>query len=72
MKPIHPDCSLMAKEVLETFKAVQQQVPKRVFLARWYPPRMRRMMPLTRPTCVSNSFGKRWTRWKRIMMFHWS
>jgi hypothetical protein len=27
-----------AKQLLETFKAAQQRVPKRVFLARWYPP----------------------------------
>jgi hypothetical protein len=27
-----------AKQLLETFKATQQRVPKRVFLARWYPP----------------------------------
>ena len=26
-----------AKQLLETFKAAQQRVPKRVFLARWYP-----------------------------------
>jgi len=27
-----------AKQLLETFKGAQQRVPKRVFLARWYPP----------------------------------
>jgi hypothetical protein len=27
-----------AKQLIETFKAAQQRVPKRVFLARWYPP----------------------------------
>lgn len=27
-----------AKQLLETFKAAQQRAPKRVFLARWYPP----------------------------------
>lgn len=27
-----------AKQLLETFTAAQQRVPKRVFLARWYPP----------------------------------
>lgn len=27
-----------AKQLLETFKAAQQRIPKRVFLARWYPP----------------------------------
>ena len=28
-----------AKQLLETFRAAQQRVPKRVFLARWYPRR---------------------------------
>lgn len=27
-----------AKQLLETFKAAQSRIPKRVFLARWYPP----------------------------------
>lgn len=27
-----------AKQLLETFKAAQARIPKRVFLARWYPP----------------------------------
>jgi hypothetical protein len=34
LNPLSP-----AKQLLETFKAAQQRVPKRVFLARWYPPR---------------------------------
>jgi hypothetical protein len=33
LNPLSP-----AKQLLETFKAAQQRVPKRVFLARWYPP----------------------------------
>ncbi|MBC8433780.1 MAG: hypothetical protein H8D96_17865 [Desulfobacterales bacterium] len=33
LNPVSP-----AKQLLETFKAAQQRVPKRVFLARWYPP----------------------------------
>lgn len=32
LNPLSP-----AKQLLETFKAAQQRVPKRVFLARWYP-----------------------------------
>ena len=34
LNPLSP-----AKQLLETFKAAQQRVPKRVFLARWYPPK---------------------------------
>jgi hypothetical protein len=34
LNPLSP-----AKQLLETFRAAQQRVPKRVFLARWYPPR---------------------------------
>jgi hypothetical protein len=33
LNPLSP-----AKQLLETFKAAQKRVPKRVFLARWYPP----------------------------------
>jgi hypothetical protein len=33
LNPLSP-----AKQLLETFKAAQQRVPQRVFLARWYPP----------------------------------
>lgn len=33
LNPLSP-----AKQLLETYKAAQQRVPKRVFLARWYPP----------------------------------
>jgi hypothetical protein len=33
LNPISP-----TQQLLETFKATQQRIPKRVFLARWYPP----------------------------------
>jgi len=33
LNPLSP-----AKQLLETFKSAQERVPKRVFLARWYPP----------------------------------
>lgn len=33
LDPVSP-----AKQLLDTFNAAQQRVPKRVFLARWYPP----------------------------------
>jgi hypothetical protein len=33
LNPLSP-----AKQLLETFRAAQQRVPKRIFLARWYPP----------------------------------
>lgn len=38
-----------ALQLLDTFKAAQSRIPKRVFLARWYPQLMRQEMPILKP-----------------------
>ena len=48
-----------AEQLLETFKAAQSRIPKRVFLARWYPPRSR-AMPTTKQTEDLNNFDRPW------------